>query len=77
MRDHAWILSYQVLAGVVVLIGAAVVIPVLAFGQTVTIDASAATAVALCLGVLLPLLPAASLAWIEPDASGRRDAAAV
>ena len=32
-----------------------------------TIDASAATAIALCLGVLLPLLPAACLAWLEPD----------
>ena len=68
LRDRAWILSYQVLAAVVVVvIGAAVVIPVLGFGRPVTVDASLATAVALCLGVLLPLLPAAALAWLEPD----------
>ena len=68
LRDRAWILSYQVLATVVVLLGVAVVVPVLGFGHAVTIDASLATAVALCLGVLLPVLPAAALAWIEPDA---------
>ena len=68
LRDRAWILSYQVLALVVVLLGAAIVIPVLGFGEPITIDASIATAVALCLGVLLPLLPAACLAWLEPDA---------
>ena len=59
--------SYQVLAVVVVVLGAAVVIPVLGFGRPVTIDAQIATAIALCLGVLLPLLPAATLAWLEPD----------
>jgi hypothetical protein len=68
LRDRAWILSYQVLALVVVLLGAAIVIPVLGFGEPITIDASIAGAVALCLGVLLPLLPAACLAWLEPDA---------
>ena len=67
LRDQAWILSYQVLAIVVVFLGAAVVIPVLGFGRPITIDAPVATAVAICLGVLLPLLPAASLAWLEPD----------
>lgn len=68
LRDRAWILSYQVLSLVVVGLGAAIVIPVLGFGRPVTIDAQAATAAALCLGVLLPLLPAAALAWLEPDA---------
>jgi uncharacterized membrane protein len=67
LRDRAWILAYQVLAFVVVLLAAAIVIPVLGLGNPVTIDASVATAIALCLGVLLPLLPAACLAWIEPD----------
>jgi uncharacterized membrane protein len=67
LRDRAWILSYQVLALVVVLLAVAVVVPVLGFGQPITVDASVATAIALCLGVLLPLLPAASLAWLEPD----------
>lgn len=67
LRDRAWILSYQVLALVVVLVAVAAVVPVLGFGRPVTIDAGVATAIALCLGVLLPLLPAASLAWLEPD----------
>jgi hypothetical protein len=52
---------------VVVLLVAALALPVLGFGQPVTIDASIATAAALCLGVLLPLLPTAALAWLEPD----------
>ncbi len=67
LRDRAWILSYQVLSVVIVLFIAGLAIPVLVFGQPVTIDASIATAAALCLGVLLPLLPAAALAWLEPD----------
>lgn len=67
LRDRAWILSYQVLSVVVVALVAALVIPVLGFGQPVTVDANLATAAALCLGVLLPLLPTATLAWIEPD----------
>ena len=67
LRDRAWILSYQVLSIVVVALIAAVVIPVLGFGQAVQVDANLATAAAICLGVLLPLLPTAALAWIEPD----------
>jgi hypothetical protein len=67
LRDRAWILSYEVLSVVVVAVVAAMVIAVLGFGRTLTIDATLAGAAALCLGVLLPLLPAAALAWIEPD----------
>jgi hypothetical protein len=67
LRDRAWILSYEVLSVVVVLLIGGIVVAVLGFGRTVTIDAGAATAGALCLGVLLPLLPAAALAWLEPD----------
>ncbi len=67
LRDRAWILSYQVLSAVVVVLVAALVIPALAFGQPVTVDATLAGAAALCVGVLLPLLPAAALAWLEPD----------
>jgi hypothetical protein len=67
LRDRAWILAYEVLAFVIVLLAAAVVIPVLGFGSPVTIDATVAGAIALCLGVLLPLMPAAALAWLGPD----------
>ena len=68
LRDRAWILSYQVLSVVVVALVAAVAVPVLVLGQAVVIDAGLATALAICLGVLLPVLPAAALAWLEPDA---------
>jgi hypothetical protein len=68
LRDRAWILRYEVLACVVVLFVAVVAIAVLGFGRTVTLDASIASAAAISIGVLLPLLPAAALAWIEPDA---------
>ncbi len=68
LRDQAWILSYEVLSVVAVVLAAAIVVPVLGFGQSITFGASTATAVALCLGVLLPVLPAAALAWLEPDA---------
>ncbi len=69
LRDRAWILSYQVLAAVVVLAVAVIAIVVLGFGRTVTLDGSLVSAVAISVGVLLPLLPAAALAWIEPDPS--------
>ena len=68
LRDRAWILSYQVLAAVVVFAIAAVAIAVLGFGRTVTLDGSLTSALAISVGVLLPLLPAAALAWVEPDA---------
>jgi len=67
LRDRAWILSYQVLSAVVV--GAIVAVGVLVFimGRTVTLDAGLVNVLVLCVGVLLPILPAAALAWIEPD----------
>ena len=49
---------------------ATITIAVLGFGQQVTIDASMAGGAALSIGLLLPLLPAAALAWIEPDRLG-------
>jgi hypothetical protein len=67
MRDDAWILSYQVLVAVVVLGLAAVAIPTLGFGGVVALDATNVGAAAISVGVLLPLLPTAALAWIEPD----------
>lgn len=67
LRDRAWILSYQVLVVVVVAVLAAVAIPVLVFNQMVTLDASNVGAGAISIGVLLPLLPTAALAWLEPD----------
>ena len=68
LRDRAWVLSYQVLAAVVVIGVATVAILVLGFGRVVTLDATIAGAAAVSVGVLIPILPVAALAWIEPDA---------
>ena len=67
LRDRAWILSYQVLSAVVT--GAIIVagLAVFVFGGTLVIDAAAVNVLVLCVAVLLPVLPAAALAWIEPD----------
>jgi len=67
LRDRAWILSYQVLSAVVVVGVATIALLVLAFDRTVVVDATLATAGALSIGVLIPVLPVAALAWIEPD----------
>ena len=67
LRDRAWILSYQVLSAVVVAAVAVAAIAVLVIGRQVVLDAGLVGAAALCVGVLLPLLPTAALAWIEPD----------
>lgn len=68
LRDRAMVLCYQVLSAVVVLAVAGVAIPVLLLGHAVTLDGTVVGAFALTAGVLIPLLPVAALAWIEPDA---------
>lgn len=68
LRDRAMVLCYQVLSAVVVLAVAGVAIPVLLLGHAVTLDGTVVGAFALSAGVLIPLLPVAALAWIEPDA---------
>ena len=68
LRDRAWILSYQVLSAVVVAVAIVLGIAVFVLDRPVTVDAALVNAVVLTVGVLLPVLPAAALAWIEPDA---------
>jgi hypothetical protein len=68
LRDRAMVLSYQLLSAVVVLAVAIVAVAVLGVGRTVTLDGAAVGGVAITVGVLIPLLPTAALAWIEPDA---------
>ena len=68
LRDRAWILSYQVLSAVVVAGAVISGLAVFGFGRPVTLDAGLVNALVLCVGVLLPVLPAAALAWNEPDA---------
>jgi hypothetical protein len=67
LRDQAWILSYQVLSTVVIFAIAYAALQVWLFGHPVTIDANLANALVLSNAVLLPVLPTAALAWIEPD----------
>jgi hypothetical protein len=67
LRDQAWILSYQVLSTVVIFGIAYAALQVWLFGHPVTIDADLANALVLSNAVLLPVLPTAALAWIEPD----------
>lgn len=67
LRDQAWILSYQVLAAVVVAGVAIAAVVVLGFGQRIDLDANLMSALAVSVGVLLPVLPIAALASIEPD----------
>ena len=68
LRDQAWILSYQVLSVVVIFGVAWAGLAVWLFGKPITIDAGLANALVLSIAVLLPVLPTAALAWIEPDA---------
>ncbi len=68
LRDRAWILSYQVLAAVVVAAVGVIAVMVLGMGREVRLDASFVSAAAITVGVLLPILPIAALAWLEPDA---------
>lgn len=68
LRDRAMVLAYQVLSGVVVLAVVGVAIQVLVMGRVVTLDAGVVGALAISVGVLIPLLPTAALAWVEPDA---------
>ncbi len=67
LRDQAWILSYQILAAVVIVAVAIAAVSVLGFDRPIAIDANLASAVAISVGVLLPILPIAALAAIEPD----------
>lgn len=40
---------------------------VLGFGHTLRLDANIVNGLVLSMGVLIPVLPTASLAWLEPD----------
>ena len=70
LRDRAWILSYQVLSAVVVAAVVVIGIAVFVFDRVIALDAGLVNALVLSVAVLLPVLPAAALAWIEPDPVG-------
>jgi hypothetical protein len=67
LRDRAWALSYGVLATAVVIAVAIAALLVLGMGRQMTLDPNLMTALAICIGTLIPVLPVAVLAWLEPD----------
>lgn len=68
LRDQAWVLCYEVLSAVVVLVVVGLAVLVLGLGRVVTLDGAFVSGVAICTGVLIPVLPVAAMAWVEPDA---------
>jgi hypothetical protein len=68
LQDRAMVLAYQVLSGALVIALLGVAIQVLGIGRPIILDAGVVGGVALTTGVLIPLLPTAALAWVEPDA---------
>lgn len=67
LRDRAWVLSYGILSTVVVALVGVLAVLVLGMERVVTLDPNLMSAVALCTGTLIPLVPVAALAWLEPD----------
>ena len=70
LRDHAYVVSYGVLATAVVALVGAVAASVLVLDHPFVMDGALVTAIAICIGTLIPLLPVAALAWVEPDPLG-------
>ncbi len=68
LRDQAYVLSYVVLSTVVVAVVAAIAVMVMGFGRVITLDGTVVSAIAITIGTLIPVLPIAALAWLEPDA---------
>ena len=66
MVTRANVISYGVLATVIVLISGALVIAA-SFRGPVVVTMEGLTPFLVALGLYLPMLPAAALAWIEPD----------
>jgi hypothetical protein len=73
MNDRALVISYGVVTTVVTLVLGAIWL-VASFVGPITIQMDATSlSVAVAVGLYLPLLPFASLAWIEPDAPADDD----
>lgn len=68
LRDQAWILCYEVLSAVVVVVVVVLGVTVLGFGRTVTLDGTVVSGLAICTALSIPLPPVAAMAWVEPDA---------
>ena len=68
LRDRAWVLAYIILSVGVITAFLVASIIVLGLDRTIVIDGRVMSGAATCFGVLVPVLPYAALAWLEPDA---------
>jgi len=66
VADRAMIVSYGALTTVIVLVAGAVAI-YLSFVGPLTLDMTVMTSWFIAIGLYVPFLPFAALAWIEPD----------
>ena len=66
MNDRAIVLSYGVVT--TVLVAGLAWLALAAYGEPLVIDMTALAPLLIAAGVFVPLLPFATLAWIEPDA---------
>ena len=73
MIDKALIVSYGVLTTVIVAV-AGIIAVYASFVGPITIEMSAFSPWLIAIGVYVPFLPFAALAWIEPDAPGDDEA---
>ena len=71
MNDRAIVLSYGVVTTVLVTVLAWLALA--AYGDPVVIEMRALAPILIAVGVFVPLLPFAVLAWIEPDAPADDD----
>ena len=67
LRDRAWIVSYQVLSAVIIALVSVAAVKAFVLEQPITLDSAIVNMLILSVAVLLPVLPSAALAWIEPD----------
>ena len=67
VRDQAWIAAYAVLTSVLVLTLLVLAVAASTSGP-VSIGMDVLTPIGIALGLYLPVLPGATLAWSEPDA---------
>lgn len=72
MADRALVLSYGVVTTIIVL-GGGLLALYLSFVGPLQIEMTALTPWFIALGLYVPFLPFAALAWIEPDAPGDDD----
>ncbi len=71
MLDRSLVVSYGALTTIIVVI-AGVLATYLSLVGPIQLEMGALTPWFIAIGVYVPLLPFAALAWIEPDAPGRR-----